>query len=91
MMILPPYFLVYDQTLLALPLVMLWNSPAARWGVVLFATATVLAANLSFAIGFSLTGFASLAAMYALARSASEQRLASRHRVLLPRLSVPQI
>ena len=41
MMILPPYFLVYDQTLLAVPLVMLWSSPAWRWGVALFATATV--------------------------------------------------
>ena len=38
MMILPPYFLVYDQTLLAVPLVMLWSSPAWRWGVALFAT-----------------------------------------------------
>ena len=42
MMIFPPYFLVYDQTLLAVPLVMLWSSPAWRWGVALFATMTVL-------------------------------------------------
>jgi hypothetical protein len=69
MMILPPYFLVYDQTLLALPLVMLWSSPAWRWGVALFATTTVLAANMSFAIGFSLTGFVALATMCALVRA----------------------
>ena len=67
MMILPPYFLVYDQTLLAVPLVMLWSSPAWRWGMALFATATVLVANVSFTIGFSLTGFVALAAMVALA------------------------
>ena len=67
MMILPPYFLVYDQTLLAVPLVMLWSSPAWRWGIALFATATVLVANVSFSIGFSLTGFVMLGAMVALA------------------------
>ena len=67
MMIFPPYFLVYDQTLLAMPLVMLWSSPAWRWGVALFATTTVLAANLSFTLGFSLTGFVALATMFSLA------------------------
>jgi hypothetical protein len=67
MMIFPPYFLVYDQTLLAIPLVMLWSSPAWRWGVALLATTTVLAANLSFTIGFSLTGFVALATMFSLA------------------------
>ncbi len=70
MMILPPYFLVYDQTLLAVPLVMLWSSPAWRWGVALFATTTVLVANLSFTLGFSLTGFVALAAMFSLAKAA---------------------
>jgi hypothetical protein len=70
MMILPPYFLVYDQTLLAVPLVMLWSSPAWRWGVALFAMSTVLIANLSFTLGFSLTGFVALAAMYSLSRPA---------------------
>ena len=67
MMIFPPYFLVYDQTLLAIPLVMLWSSPAWRWGVALLATSTVLAANLSFKLGFSLTGFVALATMFSLA------------------------
>jgi len=66
MMIFPPYFLVYDQTLLAVPLVMLWSSPAWRWGVALLATTTVLVANLSFTIGFSLTGFVALATMFSL-------------------------
>ena len=45
MTIFPPYFLVYDQALLAVPLVMLWSSPAWRWGIALFATATALAAD----------------------------------------------
>ncbi len=66
MMIFPPYFLVYDQTLLAVPLVMLWSSPAWRWGVALLATTTVLVANLSFALGFSLTGFVALVTMFSL-------------------------
>ncbi len=70
MMIFPPYFLVYDQTLLAVPLVMLWSSPAWRWGVALFATTTILVANLSFALGFSLTGFVALATMFSLAKAA---------------------
>jgi uncharacterized membrane protein len=69
MMVLPPYFLVYDQTLLAVPLVMLWSSPAWRWGVALLAVSNVLAANLSFMLGFSLTGFVALAAMFSLARA----------------------
>ena len=63
LVIFSPYFLVYDQMLLAVPLVMLWSSPAWRWGVALFATTTVLAANLSFLLGFSLTGVAALATM----------------------------
>jgi len=67
MMLFPPYFLVYDQTLLAVPLVMLWSSPAWRWGVALLATTTVLVANLSFTLGFSLTGFVALATMLFLA------------------------
>jgi hypothetical protein len=75
MMILPPYFLVYDQTLLAVPLVMLWNSPAWRWGVALFVSATVLVANLSFTLGFSVTGFVALATMFSLSQSACRRNL----------------
>jgi len=65
----PPYFILYDQTLMAIPLVMLWSSPAWRWGVALFATTTVLVLNLSLVLGFSLSGFAALAAMFFLTRS----------------------
>ena len=64
MMIVPPYFILYDQTLMAVPLVMLWSSPAWRWGVALFAATTVLVANLSLVLGFSLTGFVALATMF---------------------------
>jgi hypothetical protein len=67
MTLFPPYFLVYDQTLLAIPLVMLWSSPAWRWGVALFAAMTVVATNFGFAINCSLTGVVALAIMFALA------------------------
>ena len=69
MMIFPPYLLVYDQTLLAVPLVMLWSSPAWRWGIALFATTTALVPHVSFALGFSLTGLVALATMFSLARA----------------------
>ncbi len=66
LMIVPPYLILYDQTLLAVPLVMLWSSPAWRWGVALFAATTVLVANLSLVLGFSLSGFVALATMFVL-------------------------
>ncbi len=71
MLIVPPYLIIYDQTLIAVPLVMLWSTPAWRWGLALFAATTVVAANLSLALGFSVTGFAALAAMFYLAKAAS--------------------
>ena len=77
MMIFPPYFILYDQTLLAIPLVMLWSSPAWRWGVALFATATAVSVNLSLVLGFNFGGFVALAAMVSLAgqfRSDAEVR-----------------
>ncbi len=77
MMIFPPYFLLYDQTLLAIPLVLLWSSPAWRWGVALFATTTVLVVNLSLVLGFSLTGFVALATMFVLPRYFSRPVLTS--------------
>ena len=91
MMILPPYFLVYDQTLLALPLFMLWSSPAWRWGVALFATATVLGGNVSFSIGFSLTGFVALLAMFALTKAAydPESLIAPTRAAWLPERTTP--
>jgi hypothetical protein len=67
MMIVPPYFILYDQTLIAVPLVMLWSSPRWRWGVALFAATTVVAADLALVLGFSLTGLAVLATMFVLA------------------------
>jgi hypothetical protein len=54
--IFPPYFLVYDQTLLAFALVMLWSSPQWRWGILLLAVSSPPLANLSFALQFSMTG-----------------------------------
>jgi hypothetical protein len=71
MTIFPPYFLVYDQTLLAFALVMLWGSPGWRWGVLLLAVASPPLANVSFALGFSVTGVVALAAMVSLAREVS--------------------
>ncbi len=72
MMMFPPHFLVYDQTLLAIPLVMLWASPAWPWGVLLLAVSAVPLANLSFMLGFSVTGIVGLATMVALARQATQ-------------------
>jgi hypothetical protein len=71
MTIVPPYLIVYDQALLAVAMMMLWSSPRWRWGVALFAAMTAVAANLSLVLGFSITGFAVLALMFALARSQS--------------------
>ena len=71
MLVVPPYLIIYDQTLIAVPLVMLWSSPAWRWGLALFAATTVVAANLSLALGFSITGFAALATMFFLAKTAA--------------------
>jgi hypothetical protein len=71
MTIFPPYFLVYDQTLLAYALVMLWASPAWRRGILLLALMAVPLANLSFTLGFSVTGAAALTTMIAMAREAS--------------------
>ena len=46
MMLVPPYFIAYDQTLMAVPLVLLWPTPSWRWGVALFAVLTVPMLNL---------------------------------------------
>jgi hypothetical protein len=63
MTIFPPYFILYDHMLMAIPLVMLWSSPAWRWGMVLFASTTVLVVNLSLVLGFSLSGITVLITM----------------------------
>jgi hypothetical protein len=76
MAIFPPYFLVYDQTLFAYALVMLWASPGWRWGVLLLAVSSLPIANLSFALGFSVTGVVALTTMVSLARELS--RVSSR-------------
>jgi hypothetical protein len=71
MTIVPPYLIVYDQSLIAVALVMLWSSPRWRWGIVLWAAMTAVAGNISLALGFNVTALAALAAMYALSRSPS--------------------
>jgi hypothetical protein len=78
MMIFPPYLLVYDQSLLAFALVMLWSSPGWRWGVLLLAVSSPPLANLSFAMGFSVTGVISLATLISLAREVSHRSERSR-------------
>ena len=77
MMLFPPYLLLYDQTLMAIPLVMLWSSPAWRWGVALFATMTAVVVNLALVIGFSLSGFVALASMFSLAACYRDQPASS--------------
>ena len=73
MTIFPPYFLVYDQTLLAVPLVMLWSSPAWRWGVALFATMTALAAYLSLPRDLASPHSVALATMFACGNAARQE------------------
>jgi hypothetical protein len=70
MLVVPPYLIIYDQTLIAVPLVMIWSSPAWRWGIALFAATTVISANLALSLGFNITGFVALAAMFSLANLA---------------------
>jgi hypothetical protein len=89
MTIFPPYFLVYDQTLLAFALVMLWASPGWRWGVLLLAVSAVPLANLSFGLGFSVTGIVALATMISLAREASHA--SARKKSSAPRMTLAHI
>jgi hypothetical protein len=63
MLLLPPYLLVYDLTLLVVPIAYLWSSPAWRWGIALYLTTTVLVANTAFQLGFSVTVLMILAVM----------------------------
>jgi hypothetical protein len=58
-----PHLLLYDVSLLAVPIVWLWSSPGWRMGMVLYLSATVLAAFLCVGLGFSLTVFLALAAL----------------------------
>ena len=69
MMIVPPYFIAYDQTLTALPLVMLWSSPAWRWGLALFAVTTAPALDLALVLGVNFGPLAALATMFFLVRA----------------------
>ncbi|MGA2616992.1 MAG: glycosyltransferase family 87 protein [Thermoguttaceae bacterium] len=73
LLLMPPYLLVYDLTLAAVPLVFLWSSPQWRSGILLYATMTVLAAVLYLGIGFSLTGVVALWAMFHVAWNAPPQ------------------
>jgi len=82
MLLFPPYLLVYDLVLLAVPLVLLWSTPRWPAGVVLYATTTMLAAALAMWTGFSLTGLAALWAMFEIA-------LAMRPATAAPRRSCP--
>jgi hypothetical protein len=67
MTLIPPYFLVYDLTLLVVPIAYLWSSPAWRWGIALHITTTVLVTNTAYQLGFSLTAMTILATMVAVA------------------------
>jgi hypothetical protein len=72
MLLLTPYLLVYDLTLLAIPIVCLWASPGWRMGVVLWVLTTLVFALLYQGLGFSLVPFVELivlARMAALLRS----------------------
>jgi hypothetical protein len=51
----PPYLLVYDLTLLVIPLACLWSTPRWRMGLVLYALVTLPAAIGAAYLGVSLT------------------------------------
>ena len=55
-----PYLLMYDMTLLAVPLVLLWSGPSWRTGIALYASVTLASTVLYLGIGFSLTGIVAL-------------------------------
>jgi hypothetical protein len=64
MLLFPPYLLVYDLTLLALPLALLWSTPGWKVGVTLYATMTVACAALCLWISFSVTALTALWALF---------------------------
>jgi hypothetical protein len=66
-----PHLLLYDLTLLAVPILWLWSTPAWRLGIVLFFPATVVAAFVSLGLEFNLTP---LLILWVLARLAHELR-----------------
>jgi hypothetical protein len=84
MLLFPPYLLVYDLLLLAVPLVLLWSTPRWPVGVVLYATATMLAATLAMWTGFSLTGLAALWAMFEIALAMRPATAGPRCSTLVP-------
>jgi len=83
MLLFPPYLLVYDLVLLAVPLVLLWSTPRWPVGVALYATATIPAAALVMWTGFSLTGLAALWAMFEIVVSVAQVR-AGRQQPIAP-------
>jgi hypothetical protein len=63
MLALPPYLLLYDLLLLAVPIMLLWSSPRWPLGVALYLSATVLGSAVYVRIGFSLVPFLVLLAL----------------------------
>jgi hypothetical protein len=86
MLLFPPYLLVYDLVLLAVPLVLLWSTPRWPVGVVLYATTTMLAATLAMWTGFSLTGLVALWAMFEIALAMRPATAGPRCSTLVPTL-----
>jgi len=73
-----PHLLLYDVSLLAVPIVWLWSSPEWRMGVVLWLSATVLAAFVFVGLGFSLTVILALWVLARLADPLSRQERSCR-------------
>jgi hypothetical protein len=60
MLVLTPYLLMYDLTLLLLPIACLWSSPGWRMGIVLYASITLVFAFVYLWLDFSLVPFLAL-------------------------------
>ena len=67
-LLLTPHLLLYDASLLAVPIVCLWSSPGWRMGVLLWLSATVVAPYVSFGLGFSPTPFVMFWVLYRVSR-----------------------
>jgi hypothetical protein len=90
LLLFPPYLLVYDLTLLAIPLALLWSTPRWPVAVVLYSTVTVASATLAMWTGFSLTGLVALWTMFEIALAMSPARARRQEPVALRSFSLAQ-
>jgi hypothetical protein len=68
MVLATPHFLLFDVTLLIVPIVCLWSTPAWRLGLAMYPLTTVAAPLVFLALGYSLVPFVALWVLYRLGR-----------------------